>query len=194
MARKILDGGHPGAGPTPPSHELKYARQQDARAAAALTPEEIEAVREQARLKVINEMKDRAQKQLLDHFIEEERQALVPEAELVDIFLNLASHTNYIMLDGKQYWHEHWYKVTRNVFAVLTEQMNRGWAHDDQTQVSDSKGQRRWRPPVGIGFDNFRGRVGPWGADRNLTVGSSQLAAGAAGVMRYPGPVENLSA
>jgi hypothetical protein len=194
---KILDGGNPKAGkdkPTPPSHTLSYEAQRNANASAELTPEEIAAIREKARLTVLNEIKDRAEKDLLAQFLAEERQQLIPEHELVDVYLNLASHSLYIMLDGKQYLHEHWYRVTKPVFAVLTEQMNRGWAHDDQTQVSDSKGRRRWRPPVGIGFDNFSGRVGPWGANRNLVVGSGQLAAGAAGVMKYVGPVEAMSA
>lgn len=198
----VLDGDRPENGngkkkrevPTPPTREIKYERVVDAKAATALSEEEIAAIREKARLQVINEMKDKAERALLAQFVVEERELLIPEEEMVEIFLNLAPHSNYIMLDGKQYHHEHWYRVRRPVFAVLTEQMNRGWAHDDQTQVSDEKGRRRWRPPTGIGFDNFSHRVGPWGNNRNLVVGSGQLAAGAAGVMNYAGKVEGLSA
>jgi hypothetical protein len=161
---------------TPPARELKYARQRDD-LSSVLSEKEIEAIREQARLKVRNELKDKQHAQLLDQFVDEERQALIPEEEMCEIFLNLAPHSTYIMLDGKQFHHDNWYRVKRSVFCVLSEQMNRGWAHDEQTQVTDAKGRRRWRPPSGIGFNNFSGRVGPWGEDRNLVMGSPEAAA-----------------
>jgi hypothetical protein len=163
--------------PSPPTHELKYARTRDENTSSVLSAEEIAAIREQARLKVRNEMKDREHAVLLDKYVEEERQALIPEEEMCEIFLNLAPHSTYIMLDGKQYHHDNWYRVKRSVYSVLVEQINRGWAHDEQTQVTDAKGRRRWRPPPGIGFTNFATRVGPWGEDRNLVMGSPEAAA-----------------
>lgn len=177
-----------------PARTISYEPTRDANAASALSQEEIDQIREKARLKVQNELKDRAAAQLLEQFTKEERQKAIPEEALVPIFLDLAPSCSYIMLDGRQYLHHHYYDVPIPVFRVLSEQMNRGWAHDEQTQVVDSKGRRRYRPPMGIGFDNFAGRVGPWGNDRNLTVGSGQLAAGAATVMKYPGAVEGQSA
>lgn len=189
-------GARPGAGrkPTAPSRTIAYKPTRDADAASVLSEEDKAAIRAKAREKVREEVKDRATKALLEQFVEEERQLMIPGEELCEIFLDLASHSQYIMLDGKQYLHHHWYQVKRAVFQVLSEQMNRGWAHDEQTQVTDAKGHRRYRPPMGIGFDNFAGRVGPWGANRNLVVGSAELAgAGAAGVMGYQGTVEGLS-
>jgi hypothetical protein len=195
----IKDGGRPSTAkgqpqkPTPPSRFVQYARQRDSNAESLFSPEELAAMRENARLRVENEIKKRAEDQLLSRYMDEERQALIPEEEICEIFLNLAPHSTYIMLDGKQYWHEHVYLVRRAVFQVLSEQMNRGWAHDDQTQVSDSRGRRRHRPPMGIGYDNFAGRVGPWGADRNLVVGAAELAGAAPSrFMGYTGPVEGL--
>lgn len=190
----VMDGKPPKAAKGQPTPTISYEPTRDANAASALSQDEIDAIREKARLKVQNELKDRAAAQLLDQFTKEERQKAIPEEALVPIFLDLAPSTNYIMLDGRQYLHHHYYDVPLPVFRVLSEQMNRGWAHDEQTQVVDSKGRRRYRPPMGIGFENFAGRVGPWGNDRNLVVGSGQLAAGAASVMRYPGAVEGQSA
>lgn len=189
----VMDGKPPKLAKGQPTPTISYEKTVDANAASALSQEEIDQIREKAKLKVANEIKDRAAAQLLEQFTREERQKAIPEEQLVPIFLDLAPSSAYIMLDGKQYLHHHYYNVPRPVFAVLTEQMNRGWAHDEQTQVVDSKGRRRYRPPMGIGFDNFAGRVGPWGNDRNLVVGSGQLAAGAASVMRYQGAVEGQS-
>lgn len=196
----VMDGDRPGQKngskkqATPPSRTIAYQPMRDADAASVLSDEEKATIRARAREKVQEELKDRATKTLLDQYLEEERQLSIPGEELVPIFLDLAPHSQYIMLDGRQYLHHHWYEVKRPVFQVLSEQMNRGWAHDEQTQVTDSKGRRRYRPPMGLGFDNFAGRVGPWGNDRNLVVGSSQLAgAGPAGVMGYQGAVEGLS-
>lgn len=193
----VMDGHPPktGRGKHAEPKTIAYQPAVDPNLASALSQEEIDQIREKAKLKAANEVKDRAAAALLEQFTREERQKLIPEEQLVEIFLDLAPSTAYIMLDGKQYLHHHWYQVPRPVFAVLTEQMNRGWAHDEQTQVVDAKGRRRFRPPMGIGFDNFSGRVGPWGANRNLTVGAGELAStGAAAVMGYKGSVEGLSA
>lgn len=199
----VMDGDPPkhggaraGAGrkPTAPSRTIDYKPMHSTDAASVLSQEDKDSIRARAREKVRDEIKDRATKALLDQYLEEERQLNVPGEELCEIFLDLAPHSQYIMLDGKQYLHHHWYQVKRTVFQVLAEQENRGWAHDEQTQVTDAKGRRRYRPPLGIGFDNFAGRVGPWGNNRNLVVGSAELAgAGAAGVMGYQGAVEGLS-
>ena len=160
-----------------PARELRYSRMRDDSLSSVLSEEEIEAIREQARLKVRYEMKDKQHAQLLDQFVEEERQGLIPEEELVEIYLELPPFAPYIMLDGKQFHHDNWYRVKRSVFCVLTEQINRGWAHEEQTQVTDAKGRRRYRPPPGIGYRNFVNRVGPWGDDRNLVVGSPEEGA-----------------
>lgn len=184
----VMDGGRP---PRNGPKQLRYAPVRDADAAAALTPGEIEAIRARAREQVAQELKDRATKTLLDEFVEYERSVAIPGEEELEIFLNLAPHSRYIMLDGRQFMHEHAYRVKKSVFSVLVEQMNRGWAHDDQTQVQDSKGRRRWRPPMGIGFDNYNGRVGPWGADRNLIVSAgAALSNSSSSIMGSTGPLD----
>jgi hypothetical protein len=173
---------------------ITYSKQRDELPLGTLSEAEIETIRARARQQVADEIKDKATKQLLEQFVDEERQMSVPGEEMLEIYLNLAPHSQYIMLDGRQFMHEHAYRVKRSVFAVLVEQMTRGWAHDDQTQVQDSKGRRRWRPPLGIGMDNFNGRVGPWGANRNLTVSAGEaLRSSSSAIMGVRGAVEGLS-
>lgn len=145
---------------------------------SALSVAEKEKIREKARLTVLNELKDREEKALLDQYIREERQATVPEEQLVPIFLNLALHSSYIMLDGVQYLNETLYHVTPGVFAVLTEQMSRGWAHEDQTQVSD-RTRGRMPAPLHAGGANYLDNRKP----RDLHVSSGVLQGSAPGAL-----------
>ena len=190
----IMDGDRPPG--RKPAKGVQYAPTRDdpAKSAGVLSEAEIAEIRTHAREQVTQEIKDRATSQLLAQFIDEERQVSVPDEEEMEIFLDLAPHSQAIMLDGRQYLHHHAYRVKRGVFQVLVEQITRGWAHDDQTQVVDSKGRRRWRPPLNMGVDNFGSRVGPWGANRNLVLSSGQaLSQSSASIMGIKGATRGLT-
>ena len=135
-----------------------------------LTPEEIEEIRAEARATVAKEVKKQKEKAYLEQFLKEERQTFVPEKRLVPIFLQLPGFTNYIMLDGVQFFHDHVYHVEPGVAQVLAEQVARGHAHEQQTQVQDTKTRRRWTAPQGLGYGNFTGDRSP----RNMTINPSQ--------------------
>jgi hypothetical protein len=158
-----LDGDRP--------KKLDFKRQRDEIPAMSLTPGEVAEIREQARLKVAVEMKDKEHARLLQEFIDDERRAHVPEQQTQPLCLDLAPSMPYIMLDGTQYMHGHLYYVTAGVMAVLIEQMNRGWAHEEITQVRDNNNVRR-RPPAHVGVSNFMGDRNP----RDLRVSSGVLA------------------
>lgn len=144
-----------------------------------LSDGEREEIRKKARLTVQNELKDRAEKSLLDQYLKEEREAVDPNEILVPIFLQLAGHSNYIMLDGVMYHHEKLHHVTASVFATLAEIQARGWAHEDETEVRDTRTRRRARPPAHIGVGNFQDHRAP----RDLMVSSGQLAGTAASTL-----------
>jgi hypothetical protein len=165
----MMDNGKPDR----PKRTLDLRPQRDDPEAffPELTDKEKAALREKARLMVANELKDRAEKALLSQYLEEERHAHDPEQELVPCFLDLAPHCEYLMLDGVQYYHARLYHVTPSVFAVLVEQMNRGWAHEDQTEVRDERTRRRHRAPAHVGVSNFMDNR----RERNLRVSSAQL-------------------
>jgi hypothetical protein len=150
---------------------IKYEKPLDLSGSDLLSAAEKSEIRKKAKLKVQNELKDRAEKQLLEHYMKEERQAFDPDEKLVPIFLQLAGHSNYIMLDGVQYYHERVHHVTVNVFNTLAEIQARGWAHEDQTEVRDTRTRRRDRPPSHIGIGNFQDNRRP----RDLVVSSGQL-------------------
>ena len=151
----VLDGSRPQNGKT---KKVDIAPQRDdtSKYEGLLAPDEIAAIRAKARLTVEKELKDKQEGALLAKFVEEERRALDPKEELVPIFLSLAGHSNYIMLDGTQFFHETLYHVKPSVFQVLTEQMNRGWAHEDTTGVQDVRSRHRFRPPIGLNFANYQ--------------------------------------
>lgn len=165
----IMDNGKPD------HRRPRFAKQADDPASfTTLTDEEKAAIREKARLTVQNELKDREEKSLLDAYLKEERQKVIPEEQVEPIWLNLAMHTAYIRLDDKMYLNETLYYVTPPVFQVLTEQMARGWAHEQETEVRDARTRRRAVPPA-LSIGNYGDNRQP----RGLKVSSGQLAGAA---------------
>jgi hypothetical protein len=144
-----------------------------------LTEEAKQALRAKAREVVRKEQQDKLSDALYAQFLDEERKVHDPKKQTIPIMLQLAGHANYIMLDGKQFHTDNVYHVTPDVAHVLIEQMNRGWAHEELTEVRDHRTRRRWRPPPGIGYGNFMGERTP----RNMTMSVDQMD-GAIGVMR----------
>jgi len=97
-----------------------------------LAPEDMEALRKEARASILEEMKQAAR----DKFFENEREKLrrekVPADTLVDIEINSAPYVPYFMLDGKSFYNGYTYKIPSKVAAVLYEQMQRSWRHQDE--------------------------------------------------------------
>jgi len=136
-----------------------------------LTEGEKEALRAKARETVLQEQKDKYSDALYAEYLGKERKVLDPKKQTVPILLQLAGHAQYIMLDGIQFHTDQIYHVTTDVAHVLIEQMNRGWAHEELTEVRDHRTRRRWRPPPGIGYGNFMDNRLP----RNMTLSTDQL-------------------
>lgn len=152
--------------------DLAPQRDDPALISSELSADEIADLRARARTIILEEQLEAKRKAYLDQFLVEERQQLDPKEQLHPIFLQLAPHAVYIMLDGTQYFTNTLYNVSVNKLKVLIEQMNRGWAHEEQTEVRDPKRRQRFRPPPGIGFGNFMDNRIP----RNLTLSSEQIA------------------
>lgn len=144
--------------------------------AIELSEDEIAVIRAEARAMVAAELRKQKEKAYLEQFLKEERQERIPAKRLVPVFLQLAGSTNYIMLDGTQFFHDNVYHVEPGVAQVLVEQMTRGWAHEEMTQVQDAKSRRRHRPPAGLGYQNFTGDRTP----RNAVFNSAQMAGASA--------------
>jgi len=147
----ILDNGTPEH-----RRKIKVERQyDDPNSIGLLTEAEKAVIREKARNTVKLELQKREEDALLAQYIKEEREQVDPKEQLVPIYLTLAGHSNYIMLDGVQFFHERLHWVTPAVFATLAEVQARGWAHEEDTEVRDVSTKRRSRPPPHVGVGNF---------------------------------------
>lgn len=157
-----------------------FDAQRDLLTADLLSPEEKEALRQQAREDFIEARKKEQADQFYRDALAEERRKGDPAQQLVPVFLQLPGSANYIMIDGQQYFTDTVYnEVPIKRAHVLIEQMTRAWAHEEQTEVRDSKGRRRWRPPPGVGFGNHMDNRIP----RNMTLSTAEVA-GAINQMR----------
>jgi hypothetical protein len=158
-----------------PDHRAaRYSKQYDDPSKFSLSADEKALIRENAKLQVAKELKDREEKQLYDMYLEEERKAILPEEQTQPIWLTLSPHMPFIRLDNTIYLNETCYYVNSGVFSVLTEQMARGWNHEEETEVRDARTRRRAHIPVALSTRNFGDNRSP----HDLKVTSAQLATG----------------
>jgi hypothetical protein len=104
-----------------------------------LTEDEIRKIKAQARDKVLADMRKTEMSRLMDEFEDEARAeaGLAPKvgpdlsAETVDVHIRLPKFSPNIILDGKIYWHNFTYTVTRPVAEYLVYQMQMSkWGED----------------------------------------------------------------
>lgn len=155
-----------------PERRVTFQPQVNLAAIGELTDDEREAIRAKAREQIAKERKQQAEDDFLKVALREERERVDPNETKQPIFLDLANHCEYIMLDSTYYFHNHVYQVTPAVFAVLQEQIARGWAHEEATQVRDEKMRRR-QSTLGVTFSNFSNDQR---AQRDLSFSSGQIA------------------
>lgn len=117
-----------------------------------LTPEDMAAIRAEALDKIKTKQRGAARKEALQKAtIELERQAReadmqgAAKGDLVDVHIDLAQYAPNIRLDGRAFEHGRMYRVTRKVAAVLAEQMQRSWQHQDSLSGANENAYRRPR-------------------------------------------------
>lgn len=109
----------------------------DGEAHPILSADELEAIRQEARDKVAAEMRSAARREALEREINAARRAAGlttggPNDEMVNITLDLAEHSDAIVLNGCSYRHGGTYRVQRHVAETLREIMFRGWKHQNE--------------------------------------------------------------
>lgn len=103
-----------------------------------LTNAELRAAQASARSKVEADRKAAAAKAVKDAEIErlKREEGLVtgsgPKDEMVSILIDLAEHSNRIVINQQAYHHGHRYTVPRHVADTLRDIMARGWEHQDE--------------------------------------------------------------
>jgi len=139
------DGGDPGSESSPPRAEVP------AEFEGILSPEDVADIRQQAQEQVTAAQRKKAREALLAKaradLEREAREAAkrgVAKGDYVDVTIDLAPYAAYVSLDGERFYHGQTYRVARPVFAVLREQMQRSYAHQDSIsgQKNDFNRQR----------------------------------------------------
>lgn len=138
-----------------------------------LTKEQKAALREEAEKSVLEEMTQEARDEYFRAEISRARRAKTPSDQILEIFIDIAPFLPYIAIDGVQYFHGYTYPVPRNRAAVLYEQMQRSWLHQDEI--------------------DGRSRFNPYRKAQNQVIGPRHMGtatAGANGVVTMPEDTE----
>lgn len=129
-----------------------------------LDPEDVKEVYSEAAAALKKKQRALARKELLAQATRElEHEAKLAQergrarGDMVDVVINLAPYTADIRLDGKSYMHGRTYRVTRKVAAVLQEQMQRSWQHQEGLNGKNERPYRRTLADRGITANNAPG-------------------------------------
>ena len=97
-----------------------------------LTEEDRIALRKEAEHSVLEEQRQDARDKFYSDEIKRIRQSKIPAERMLEVKVESAAYVPFIMLDGTQYYNGYTYKVRQSVAAVLREQMQKSWNHQDE--------------------------------------------------------------
>ena len=99
-----------------------------------LSPEEIAAIKKEARASLLEEMKQDARDEYFSKELKKLRREQIPAEQIVSVSLDLAPFLPHVALDGLMFFHGYTYDVPRSQAIVLYEQMQRSWMHQDEIE------------------------------------------------------------
>ena len=99
-----------------------------------LTDVDREELTKQARASVLETLTQEARDQFFAEQKEKARREKIPEDQHVHVTIDMAPFLRHIMIDGTQYFHGYTYEVPWKRAAVLYEQMQRSWHHQDEIE------------------------------------------------------------
>jgi hypothetical protein len=99
---------------------------------ALLTVEDREELIKQAEQALLDERKQQASTEFFDKELERLRRTHIPDEQYIHITIDAAPYVPYFMIDGTRYYCGYTYEVTRKQAAVLDEQMQRSWLHQNE--------------------------------------------------------------
>ena len=117
-----------------------------------LTAEDMAEIQAEAAAELKKEQRKSARKEMLARAkadLQREAAALAqqggPRADMVDLTIDLAPYAADIRLDGRSYPHGKQVRVPRKVAAVLAEQMERSWKHQEGLSGANENAYRKPR-------------------------------------------------
>ena len=113
-----------------------------------LSADDIAELRKQARASVLAEMQQDARDAFFARETKKLRQDKVPSEKQVRVLIDAAPYVPFFMLDGVRFYHGFTYEVRASQAAVLVEQMQRSWQHQDEI---DGRGRSNlFRAPYNV--------------------------------------------
>ncbi len=111
--------------------------------APILSAKEIEAIKAEAKTKLMAERKSAAKVELLARETKRLRDeegmvtGLGHQDEIVGVTIDLPTYGASININSRPYWHGHTYNVPRHVAETLRDQMQNCWKHQNQIDAKD---------------------------------------------------------
>jgi hypothetical protein len=97
-----------------------------------LSEEDRRAITKEAAASITEEMKQDARDAFFASELAKLRRRQVPAERMVKVTMNLAPYMPHLLIDNDQYFDSYTYDVEQSRAAVLYEQMQRSWAHQDE--------------------------------------------------------------
>lgn len=97
-----------------------------------LSADERAALDKEAQASIASELAQDARDAYFAQKLEALRREQVPEDQLGHVTIDAAPYVPCIMIDGVQFFHGYTYEVPMKQAAVLYEQMQRSWHHQDE--------------------------------------------------------------
>jgi hypothetical protein len=111
--------------------------------APILSAKEVEAIKAEAKAKILAERKSAAKADLLARETQRLKNeegmvtGLGHQDEIVNITIDLPTFAPSININMRPYWHGHTYPVPRHVAETLRDQMQNCWRHQNQIDAKD---------------------------------------------------------
>lgn len=119
---------------------------------ALLSEDDVAAIRKEAQASILDEMKQDARDAYFAEELEKLRRKNIPAEREVQVTITLAPYLPHLMIDHNQYFDGYTYNVPTSQAAVMYEQMQRSWAHQDE--IDGRSRFNTYRQPRGV-------RIGP---------------------------------
>ena len=97
-----------------------------------LSDDDRAAIRKEAQASIVAEMEQDARDAYFAQQLKELRRARIPAERMVKVTMSLAPFLPHLLIDHDQYFDGYTYDVEQSRAAVLYEQMQRSWAHQDE--------------------------------------------------------------
>ncbi len=110
-----------------------------------LTDEDRKSLTAEARKHVLDGMRQDARDKYFQTELTKLRSEKLPSEQYVRLSIESAQYVPFFMIDGVQFYNGYTYDVTRKVAAVLMEQMQRSWQH--QEEISGRSKYNPYRRP-----------------------------------------------